>query len=380
MMKKSLLFILIASCLNVHSQQLESTKVKKDDSRIINTKIMKFKDSLNTWFSRNEIIGGEMLIIKDKKTILHEVVGWKDLEDKETYLKNTICRIRSMTKPFLTMSILQLVDQKKMSLDDKVAKHVLSFNNEKSKLITIRNLLTHTSGIENADYANYVGHITNYKSLKNYVDIIGETGPIYKPNSQFKYSDLNSSVLAHLITIISGIKVEDYIKTNIIKPLEMSNTFSSIGINNPKRKEFSSTYVLNSNSFVKYWDNLDEEQYSFFRGSGGLYSTPIDYAKFVSLWLDYGISDDKTYISKKLVKETFTPSKFFKDYGLHWSLYNYENTDTSKNLPVFHHGGSDGTFAIAIPNKNIIAIYFTQSRGSIVLRKFVRMILKEFAS
>ena len=374
-----ILLIFISLCNYTFSQSKSEFPIVKPESvGIESRKLDTISDALKQWYVNGEIVGGEILIIKNQKTVLHETVGYRDREDKKTFEKNTICRIRSMTKPFIGTAILLLIEQEKLSLDDKVSKFLNSFDNEKSSEITVQQLLTHTSGLENSDYPNYVGHAIDYNSLKQYVDTIGTYGPIYKPGTQYIYSDPGTSVLAYLITCVSGVPVEDFIKRNIIESLHLSNTFCSLAGNEDKREKLSSTYEIIDSTFVKYWDNSDAQEVIFFRGSGGIYSTTTDYAKFLSFWMHGGKIGYYRYISEDLIKKALIPSAVKNDYGFLWSIYNYNGTDTTKYLPIFHHGGSDGTFAAAIPEQNMIVLYFTQSRGNDTEYKFTSLIIKEF--
>jgi CubicO group peptidase (beta-lactamase class C family) len=378
-MKIILTLILISFWSNSFSQSKSEFPIVKSESvGVESRKLDTISNALKKWFVDGEIVGGEILIIKNQKTILHESIGWRDREDEESFSNNTICRIRSMTKPIIGTVILLLIDKGKLSLDDKVSKYINSFGNEKSCEITIQQLLTHTSGLENSDYPNYVGHATDYTSLKQYVDTIGKYGPIYKPGTQYRYSDPGTSVLTYLISIVSGMPAEDYIKKQIFAPLNLSDTFCSLNENNDKRSRLSSTYEIGDSSFIKYWDNSDPQELAYFRGSGGIYSTTTDYAKFITLWMNFGKIENKEYISAELIKRALVPTALNDDYAFHWSIYNYNETDTPKYLPIFHHGGSDGTFAAAIPEQDMIVLYFTQSRGNKTEYKLTSMIIKEF--
>src|SRR3954453_17288499 len=86
------------------------------------------------------IVGGELLIIKNRKTILHEVYGDRDREDKRPMERNTIFNIRSMTKPLTGVAIQMLVDEGKIKLTDPVVKYLPGFDNDKSRTITIEQL------------------------------------------------------------------------------------------------------------------------------------------------------------------------------------------------------------------------------------------------
>src|SRR4029077_18331214 len=89
------------------------------------------------------IVGGELLIIKNRKTILHEVYGARDREDNLDMERDTIFNVRSMTKPLTGVAVQMLADEGKLRLDDPVAKYLPGFDNDKSKTITIEQLLQH---------------------------------------------------------------------------------------------------------------------------------------------------------------------------------------------------------------------------------------------
>ena len=109
-------------------------------------------NQIEDWLNAGEIVGGEVLIIKNRQTILHEVFGYRNREENVLWEKNTICRIRSMTKPFVGTSVLMLYENDSISLNDKVSEYVPAFNNPQSRDITIYHLLTHTSGINNPGF------------------------------------------------------------------------------------------------------------------------------------------------------------------------------------------------------------------------------------
>lgn len=109
-------------------------------------------------------MGAELLIIKKKKTILHKAFGWMNLENEIPMKINTIFNIRSMTKPFVGTTIFMLLEQGKLSLDDKVSKYIPSFNNPKCRDITIDHLLMHTAGFRSRQEMT-----TNYTNLEEIV-------------------------------------------------------------------------------------------------------------------------------------------------------------------------------------------------------------------
>ena len=88
--------------------------------------------------TNGDIVGGELMVIKNRRTVLHEAVGLSDRESKKPLKPDTIYCIRSMTKPMIGAAVQILVDEGRLSLDDTVSKYLPSFDNEKSRGITVR--------------------------------------------------------------------------------------------------------------------------------------------------------------------------------------------------------------------------------------------------
>jgi CubicO group peptidase (beta-lactamase class C family) len=283
--------------------------------------------------------------------------------------KNTICRIRSMTKPFVGTALLMLMEQELLSITNKVSDYIPSFDNEKSREITIEHLLTHTGGFEQPGYP---GGPEDYENLQQLVDAVGTAGPTYTPGERFSYSDGGSSTLAYLVTLLSGMPVEDFIRSHILDPLSMSDTFCNLSEDDPRRPRVSCTYALTSTGeWFKYWDNFDPQVVPFFRGSGGIYSTTTDYSRFLAMWIDQGVSGSLRFLTPATVQQALTPSAQStaagSPYGFQWIIY---------DDPIFGHGGSDGTVAWADPENDLMILYFTQSRGNQTAREIIELVLE----
>jgi len=335
----------------------ESVGISEEQLKVIT-------DRINEWQENSDIIGAEILIIKSRKTVLHETFGWKNREKKIAWEKNTICRIRSMTKPYVGTSILMLIEEGKLALSDKVSKYVTSYRNKKSPDITIEQLLYHTGGFRQPGYP---GAAFNYDSLEELVKTIGDSGPTYSPGERYSYSDAGSSTLAYIVTLVSGMPVEDFIQTRIFNPLGMQDSFCNLAEDDLRRSRVSCTYMKSASSFRKYWDNSSPQRVPFFRGSGGIYSTVTDYARFLSMWMDHGKAQTIQFLKPSTVEialisslQSSNNNYSMEGYGYQWQIFD----KSKKPLPVFGHGGSDGTNAIAYPDEDLMVLYFTQSRGN----------------
>jgi len=343
----------------------ESVGIESDTLKI-------FSDQVQIWLEDDEIVGAVLMIIKSRKTVLHKAFGWRDKERDIPMEKNTICRLRSMTKPFVGTSILMLSEQDKLTLSDSVAKHISSYGNEKCQNITIEHLITHTGGFKQPGYP-WGAHF--YKDLKSLVETIGKSGPSYIPGERYAYSDAGSSTLAYMVTEISEIPVEGFIQKNILDRLGMSNTFCNLPENDPRRSGVSCTYSGGKGKWNKYWDNSHPQVVPYFRGSGGIYSTTADYARFLAMWMDEGTAGSEQFLKPETVNQALTPSDLSKQgdrgYGFHWEIY-------KESELVFGHRGSDRTLAIAAPKKDLIFLYFTQSRGNKTVSEMLALFFEVF--
>ena len=163
--------------------------------------------------------------------------------------------------------------------------------------------------------------------------------------------------------------VEKYIEDKIIAPLEMSDTFCDLVEDEEIRDRISATYFREGNEYVKYWDSSEKQAVNYFRASGGMYSTPLDYAKFLYMWMNKGSIDSHRYLSEESVVNALTPGNFNDKYGYLWEIGDY-----------FGHGGSDGTIAFAIPEKKLMVLYFTQSRATHTPEVVKAMVAREFGT
>jgi CubicO group peptidase (beta-lactamase class C family) len=333
--------------------------------------VNKLADSVKELVSENKIIGGEILLIKKRKIVLHKTYGMSDRERKISLSKNSIYRIRSMTKPFIGTLILMLEEQGKLKLDDLVSKYLPSYKNDRSGEITIRHLITHTSGFKQDEFPQ--GYWES-GSLRKAIDLVGRQGPPMPVGEKYIYSDKNSAAMGAIIAEITGEPVEKYIQTKILDPLGMKDTFMHFSPDYPWAPRMNSTYRIRGKSIFKYWDNTREQSVPFFRASGGIHTTVLDYARFLSVWMDLGKFENSRLLKEENIKRALRQTDHY-EYGFHWEVFGKQ--EESGGLPPFGHGGSDGTFAIAIPDKDVMILYFTQTRGTPTIRRNILPLIKE---
>jgi len=370
-----LVLLIILLWTNLYSQNNAKEPfpfVKPENVGFDSEKVQVFIDSLENWLARDEMIGAVIHIIKDRKTVLHKAVGWRNREDGIPMETNTICRLRSMTKPFVGTSILMLSEANQLSLSDPVARHVPFYRNEKCDNITVRQLLHHTGGFRQPGYPFGAPFYPNLDSL---VKTIGKSGPTHEPGSRYSYSDAGSSTLAYTVTLLSGMPVEDFIQQRILDKFHMSDTFCFLTEEDSRRPRVSCTYAGKRGNWNRYWDNTRPQQVPYFRGSGGMYSTTTDYARFLAMWMDKGSVNAQHFLKPETVHEALTPSSLSRGdtwgYGYQWEVY-------SISKGVFSHSGSDGTLAMADPENDLMLLYFTQSRGGKTVSWMRKLFFKLF--
>ncbi len=329
---------------------------------------------VRSYFDGQHIVGAELLVIKNRRTVLHEVVGWKDLPDKVPMEHNTIFNIRSMTKPIVGTAIQMLIDDGSLDLDDRVAEFLPSFDNDRSGKITIEHLLTHRGGFPQSPPPK---PLTEYKTLRGLADYWGERGPDqFAPGEGFAYSDPGVDALGAVVEAASGRTLKEFVEERLFKPAGMVDSFAMIDNQDPRRNRISSNHAGAWASWSRYWKPTEGPLAPFVKGSGTTwYSTAVDYARFLALWMDGGVVGTHRLIEEDTVKRGLTPvsvmegySNAFRGlntfYGQLWILYGPGESPENAAPVVFGHSGSDGTWAWAWPEHDLIVLYFTQSRGN----------------
>jgi len=355
-----------------------SSQQPSGNSTIPQAKLDELADIVRGYFDKKLIVGAELMVIKDENVILHETVGWKDMEDSLVMEKNTIFNIRSMTKPLVGAAAQILVDEGKIAPDDPVAEYIPGFDNSESQNITIRQLLTHRSGLP----LSILQSVDDYPDLISIANAAGENGPQFEPGSRFWYSDTGLDVLGAIVQMVSGQLLDEYITAKILQPLGMDDTFVPVDSTDSRWNRIASLYVGTAGSWGKFWQPNGGQFYPFAWGSQTMYSTPADYSRFMTLFMNDGEFVGQQILSQEAVQRMLIPFSVmtslgsdmlaptgFPDlrayYGETMVVYLDENAGLDSNPILFGHSGSDGTFVWAWPEQNLMVLYFTQSRGGL---------------
>ena len=296
----------------------------------------KIDSIINSEIRSKNIAGGIAYIVHHNKVVFNKAYGYADIENHIPMQQNSIFRIASQTKAIVSVAFLQLIDKHKINLDDPIEKFIPSFANQlvvnvvkdslqyinRIRSITIRDLLSHQSGISSADeYPKFKFLFEKYTlnqplnkgftSLKDEVEQIAKMPLMHQPGERFSYG-LSTNVIGRLIELISGKSLDDYLKTNLFEPLEMKDTYFYLP--KDKQKNLVKVYVKISKDSLAEMNNdvypVDyplQEKGQYFSAIGGLVSTTNDYAKFLQCLLRGGFTPKgKSIISKELLSSFVT--------------------------------------------------------------------------
>ena len=343
------------------------------------------------YVDQDDIVGAELLIIKDRKTVLHETAGWRDREDSVRMERGTIFNVRSMTKPVVGTATQMMIQAGVIGIRDRAAKYLDSFDNPGCRDITIEHLLTHRSGIPTMSTLEQSSpeHSSPMSNLKEISDFVGTEGPAREPGSAFEYTDAGYDTLGAILEMVTGESLEDHVTRSILTPLGMSDTFSVVEEDDDRLGRTCSHYQRDEETgeWTRWWKPaVDGSIYKFMMGAQGLYGTLMDYARFLSLWMDRGRVGDRQMLRPDLIETALTPVSVVdmaewaliqSHYGQSWMIWPRSVTGQTT---AFGHGGSDGTIAMVWPELDLMALYFTHSRGQTTRMKLVESIRRLLVS
>lgn len=320
---------------------------------------------LISWITSGELVGAELLIIQEEKTIFHEAYGWSDLEKDRPVKRNSIWSIKSMSKPFTASAIMLLAEQEKLSINDNVIDYIPEYAGDSSTTIT--HLLSHSSGYDELRYTK------GYQDLGSWVKNMARSLPTQELGT-YQYSDFNYAALGYIVELVSKMSLEEYLQINFLKPLELNESYTNFSPDSSWASSVNSRYRLLENRYIKYWSNTDPQGWKFYPSAWGIWGTAMDYSKFMSMFLNHGSFNDKQVLNASTVKKMLTPITFSGKtpiYGLGWSVQPYSENSIP---PRFMHGGVDGTWSIAYPKNNLIVVFMTHCRDSNVRSKFINLL------
>ena len=275
---------------------------------------------LNDWMKNlvkeGKVVGCIAQITENGETIFLKAVGRRSPDSTDKLQTKQVIRIYSMTKAIASVATLQLIEQGEVGIDDLVSKYIPSFKNVKvlengqlrdaEKEITIRELITHTSGIAYDFSASpelkpyYEDAFVGVDSLEEAANIIATLPLAHDPGKAFTYG-LGIDVLGRVIEIASDTSLEEYLKENVFKPLGMTNTSFTPDKSIVQMPIVNRTVNGLSIDTVHYETEKDVLNATFPSGGGGLWSTIGDYSRFCMAIENFGELDGVRILNPETV-------------------------------------------------------------------------------
>ena len=284
------------------------------------------------------IAGAVTLVARRGRVAWFKAQGMMDREANKPMRTDSIFRICSMTKPITSLAVMMLYEEGAFLLDDPVSKFIPEFKNPKvlvkpasgqpytipaTREITIRNLLTHTSGLAyhwNPDLgtmyrdANVAHGILAYDgTIRDSVQHLAGLPLLFNPGERYEYS-LGVDVLGYLVQVVSGKTLDEFFRTRIFEPLGMKDTHFYVPENKLNRLAAAYTWYPEK-GLSRFPDTpIVEGAFSYsadypyrgpkklYAGGAGLCSTAADYARFCQMMLDRGKSGNTRLVSRKSVE------------------------------------------------------------------------------
>jgi len=389
------LVLLVIGCTNSENSKIDLERLKVVEELLT--------DDINN----NKIPGAVVLVGNEKGIVYQKAFGVKNPLTNEKYATDDIFRIASMTKAITSVAVLKLWEDGRINLDDPIEKYIPEFKdteiletfNEKdssytskpsTKKITIRQLLTHTSGIgydfiDGNPSIKAIFHKKKQSFMKNGVmcfcdeDVtIGEAirnladVPLHhEPGEKFTYS-MGLDVLGYMIEIVSGKKLDVFYREEIFDPLDMNDTYFYLP--DSKKERLVPVQTKKDDNWVIFEDDRFNENYpiegerKFFAGGCGLSSTVEDYYKFLSVFINNGKYKGKSFIGKQtndLLFQNQLPDTFGFGIGLALGIVlekDLKNGGTG-TAGTLLGGGYWNTGCFTDPNDKVIGIIFKQTQN-----------------
>jgi CubicO group peptidase (beta-lactamase class C family) len=324
-------------------------------------------------FVDSHALAGAVTLVTDKDKVLSlDAVGYADVETKTPLIVRAIFWIASMSKPITATALMMLVDEGKVKLDDPVETYLPEFKGQmlevkeggEKKLvkpahpITVRELLTHTSGLpfSTAAESPTLDKLTLAEATRSY----GKTPLMFEPGTKFAYSNAGINTCGRIIEVVSGMPYEDFLDKRLTGPLGMTDT--TFWPNEEQLKRLAQSYRPSKDKKSLEKIKIGQLKYPLSdrkrqpMPAGGLFSTARDVGVFCQMMLNGGAWNGKRYLSESAVKEMTrrqTPKGLPQSWGLGFTVGGGH----------FGHGGAFATNMDVDTKRGLVTVWMVQHAG-----------------
>lgn len=330
-------------------------------------------------------------VARHGKVAYHKCFGWKNIENKKELASSDIFRLASQTKAITSVALMMLYEEGLFRLDDPLSKFIPEFKNPKisnpaapgvysinpasfGSEITIRNLLSHTSGIPYYDYTKFdnicTGLTMEDRTLAVEIPKLASLPLDHKPGTGFTYG-YGVDIIGYLIEKLSGMSLNEFFAKKIFAPLEMNDTYFYLPDDKADRlvvlyqKEFPNSKIKISDADI-YQNYPVKGAKKFYSGGAGLVGTLGDYAKFCQMLLNKGIFKGHRLLSPKTI-ELMTTNHIGdlkvwdsgNKFGLGFEIMTEEGLkNILGSVGSYKWGGMFGTEYIIDPKEDMVLMFY----------------------
>lgn len=370
-------------------------------------KFAAYTDYLQQEIAEERIAGAVSLIVKDGEIVHQGAWGMSDRQAGVAMKTDDVFHLMSMTKPIISVALMQLWEKGNFKLDDPVSKYLQGFSNLRvakdinegkdgetvpaQSPVTIRQILSHTAGFSHGlngtaldnDVARAL-YYTPQKDIKSRVRTLTQLPMIGQPGAQWSYS-ASPDVAALLIEHFTGETVDDYLRKNIFKPLGMTDT--GYNLSPAQAARMAKLYKVVDGKLERDVMQMPASGHTVFGGTHGLLSTAADYGKFCEMLVNGGKANGKRILKGKTLElmtqnhigdNVFAPGQTF---GLGFGVTAELPEDGLDSVGRHYWSGAYSTFFFIDPANDLYAILMTQTspytgRYGDALRKWVYKSIK----
>jgi CubicO group peptidase (beta-lactamase class C family) len=400
----SLPLLLIA--LSLHAASLPTAK--PEEVGMSTERLQRIQEMIQRHIAAGDMAGASAVVVRKGKVVYQTYQGVMDLETKKPVTAETMFRVASMTKPVTSAAIMMMIEEGKVHLNDAVSRYIPEFKSLKAAVqsgppipaapggrggtpqfytmppareITVKDLLTHVSGLASGDMSNSTVRSIARKEgekLENYIPRLGVTALEFQPGTRWAYSaQAGHDTLGRIVEIASGMPLDKFFQTRIFDPLGMKDiAFWPAEANWPR---VASVYNLAQGKLTKNNNPNGMSSPVYFMGSGGLISTPLDYIPFGAMLANGGVLNGKQVMGKKTIEmmsamhvpDTLPGRAAGEGYGLGVRVV----TDHAKNGTMLSNGtygwsGVYGTHFFVDPVESVVGVLMVQTANREVNREF----------
>jgi CubicO group peptidase (beta-lactamase class C family) len=385
---------------------------KPEDVGLSSERLHRINQMIERRIAAGDLAGAVTIVARKGKVVHHAQQGVMDLTSKQPMAADTMFRIASMTKPVIGVAVMMLVEEGRLHLNDPVSRYIPEFRDMKvavaqpvpagagggaagpgtaaprfytvpaQRAITIKDLLTHVSGLGSGPMGNSdIEKVARKEgeTLADYIPRLGSTALEFQPGSRWTYSPgAGFETLGRIIEIASGTPLDRFLRTRIFDPLGMKDiTFWPTDAQMPR---VATAYGRGPNGLTKAPtpnDTLSRNVY--FRGSGGLYSTAEDYIPLGMMLANGGELSGKRLLGRKAVemlraahvKDSLPGRPAGEGYGLSVRVVtDHAARGTMLSDGTFGWTGAQGTHFFVDPREELVGVLMVQTSNGEIQREF----------